>query len=300
MLTQRKLFSLLIILSATLIGATAPSQADPNNCPSLYVLAIPGTWETSNDDEPKPGMLNLVTDAVKSSKIRTDYVHYAATAFPWEDEIYGASKAQAIANGRAMLATMASQCPNTKMGIIGYSQGADAAGELAAEIGTGSGVIPPDRVAAVGLLSDPRRSASDVLIGPPAEGQGVGGPRIGGFGYLSEVTRTFCVPKDLYCATPKADLVTRIMGFVAVSSNPSFDELDRRWLELQGLLADLTAAGGIPTLINELSENALDNRSRQLITFYGSGAHQDYYHFAVDERGTSATSWLAQYLRSKA
>ena len=178
------------VASGLVVGAS-PAVADPGGCPSMYVVAIPGTWETSSGAAPKPGMLTDVTDRL-GGDIRTDYVSYPATAFPWEGEVYGQSRAAAVTNAGAMLKAMADRCGATKLGLIGYSQGADAAGDLAASIGTGRGVGPADKLVAVGLVSDPKRSDSDALVGPAVVGTGVGGPRVGGFGYVSPVVRTFC------------------------------------------------------------------------------------------------------------
>ncbi|MFY2790360.1 cutinase family protein [Rhodococcus sp. MALMAid1271] len=282
------------LASGVVLGAASPAIADPGDCPSMYVVAIPGTWETSSGAAPKPGMLTDVTDRL-GGDIRTDYVSYPATAFPWEGEVYGQSRAVAVTNAGGMLKAMADRCGATKLAIIGYSQGADAAGDLAAAIGTGAGIVPADRIAAVGLISDPKRSDTDALVGPAVVGTGVGGPRVGGFGHVSPVVRTFCAVGDLYCSTPKDDYVARLAGFLAVSSSPEPDVADQYSQEAQSLLADLTAAGGLPVLQGQLTDQANDQRRREIEAFYRSGIHQEYQSYEVQD-GRSATSWLAGYL----
>ncbi|MCZ4517235.1 cutinase family protein [Rhodococcus ruber] len=281
------------VASGLVVGAS-PAAADPGACPSMYVVAIPGTWETSSGAAPKPGMLTDVTDRL-GDDIRTDYVSYPATAFPWEGEVYGQSRAAAVTNAGGMLKAMADRCGATKLGIIGYSQGADAAGDLAAAIGTGVGVVPADKVVVVGLISDPKRSDTDALVGPAVVGTGVGGPRVGGFGYVSPVVRTFCAVGDLYCSTPKDDYVARLAGFLAVSSNPAPDVADQYAQEAQSLIADLAAAGGLPVLQGQLTDQANEQRRREIEAFYRSGIHQEYQSYDV-ENGQSATRWLARYL----
>ena len=288
--------SIAAVLAGTSVLSAPTASADPW-CPDLYVVAIPGTWETSSGAAPKPGMLTAVTDRIDGSGIRTDYVSYPATAFPWEGGVYGESRAVATANAGGMLAAMASQCGATKFGIIGYSQGADAAGDLAASIGTGLGVVPADRVAAVGLISDPKRSDSDALVGPEVVGTGVGGPRVGGFGYVSPVVKTFCAVGDLYCSTPKDDYVARLAGFLAVSSDPTPDVVAQAQQDAQVLLGDIASAGGLPVLQGQLSDQANEQRRREIEAFYRSGIHQEYGSYTVDSNGTSATTWLANYLR---
>ena len=265
------------------------------------MVAIPGTWETSDkpDHRPTPGMLSAVTNGL-SSNIRTDYVAYAATAFPWEADVYGRSKHEAENNARGMIKAMAEQCGATKIALIGYSQGADAAGDVAAEIGTGVGVVPPNRVAAVGLLSDPRRSTTDAQVGPFVGGAGAGGPRVGGFGLVSAQTRTICAAGDLYCSTASDDFVTRFAGFLAQTSDPSPAQLWRYQEEGVAIINDLQAHGGIPTLQNQLSDQANHQRQMQLETFYRSQVHQDYRSYVVDSNGTTATQWMHNWLQDVA
>ncbi|QBJ96557.1 cutinase family protein [Rhodococcus sp. ABRD24] len=297
----KKLFVALGACVVAVVGSVVSvgsAQAAPV-CPNLHVVAIPGTWETSPDSKPRPGMLSAVTDALPSS-VGVDYVTYAATAFPWESEVYAASKRQAVDNARAIIGDIAKRCGNTNFGIIGYSQGADAAGDLAAEIGTGLGIVPPSRIAAVGLLSDPRRSETDALVGPRVVGNGAGGPRIGGFGWVSEQTRTFCVVGDLYCSTPKDDFVTRMAGFLAQVSDPVAPMMGRYTQEALAIFDDLMAAGGIATLQAQLTDQANEQRFEQLERFYDSQVHHDYRGYVVDGSGATATSWLANWLRSKA
>ncbi|MEV0343910.1 cutinase family protein [Nocardia sp. NPDC050713] len=281
-------------LSTISVGGGA--QADPG-CPNMYVVAIPGTWE-SDEHRPGPGMLAGVTDGLPSS-VRVDYVSYAATAFPWEGDVYGASKKEAVDNARGLLGAMARQCGATKLALVGYSQGADAAGDVAAEIGTGLGVVPPQRVAAVGLISDPRRSPTDALIGPPVGGAGAGGPRVGGFGWVTPQTRTICAVGDLYCATAADDFVTRFAGFLAQSSSPDLANMWRYQLELGTIVNDLMARGGVALLQNQLSDSANEERRRKLEEFYRSEAHTLYGSYPVGG-GETALSWMHEWLASLA
>ncbi|MFQ6325067.1 cutinase family protein [Nocardia sp. CWNU-33] len=287
-----------IVGSVTIGAAGAVSGAGiapaTPECPGLYVVAIPGTWETS-DSKPGEGMLASVTDNLPSD-VRTDYVSYAATAFPWEVDVYGRSKKQATDNARGLVTAMAQRCGATKIALIGYSQGADAAGDLAAEIGTGFGPVEPERIAAVGLVSDPRRSPNDALVGPPVQGAGAGGPRIGGFGLLSHKTRTFCADGDLYCSTPPTDFAARFAGFLAQASDPNPAQLWRYQQEAVAIFNDLMSVGIVPMLQNQLADPGMDERKQKLEEFYNSFVHQNYPAYVVDPSGATATSWLRQWL----
>ena len=273
--------ALVAAISAIVVGGST-AAADPAGCPSLYVVAIPGTWEPAASPGSRIGMLSPVTDGLPPS-VRADYVHYAATAFPWESEVYARSKNEAVDNARGLVAAMANQCVATRFAIVGYSQGADAAGDLAAEIGTGLGVVSPLRVAGVALISDPRRSPTDNLVGPWVGGSGAGGARIGGFGLVSPLVRTFCAPGDLYCSTQQDDFVTRFAGFLAQTSDPNPANVGRYTQEGLVIFNDLMRSGGVPLLQEQLDDQSNQERRRQLEQFYGGGAHYDYGY---------ATAWV--------
>ncbi|RJO77289.1 cutinase family protein [Nocardia panacis] len=280
-------------LTSGMVLGTGSASAD-SGCPNLYVVAIPGTWETGHEKKPQPGMLSGVTNNMPGSA-EVNYVNYAATAFPWEGDVYAQSKREAVDNARGMVLNMVSRCGNTKVAILGYSQGADAAGDLAAEIGTGVSAIRPERVAAVGLISDPRRSPTDAQVGPPAPGAGASGPRIGGFGWVSDRVRTICDSDDLYCSTSEDDFVTRFAGFAAQSSDLNPANLWRYQLELGAITNDLFAHGGIPTLQSQLTDSANQQRAKDLEHFYKSQAHTLYGSYPVGG-GQTAVSWMHNWI----
>lgn len=283
------------VASGVVLGS---GSAAADSCPSLYVVAIPGTWETGKEKKPQPGMLAGVTRNMPSS-VDVDYVTYAATAFPWEGEVYGNSKKEAVDNARGLITSMISSCPATKIAMVGYSQGADATGDLAAEIGTGAGAIRPEKIAAVGLISDPRRSPTDIQVGPFAPGAGAGGPRVGGFGWISDRVRTICSPDDLYCSTAEDDFVTRLAGFLAQSSDANPANLWRYQLEAGAIMNDLMLNGGIPTLQSQLTDSANKQRVKDLEHFYRSQAHTLYGSYPVGN-GQTAVSWMHNWIAGQA
>lgn len=147
--------ALLAAIALAVAGTAGPAHArsPERECPGRYVVTVPGTWETSAD-EPRRGMLAAALEDLPGD-VRVDNVALTATAFPWEGDVYGRSEQEALDKARAMVADMARICASTRVALVGDSQGADAAGDPAAEIGTGSGVVSPDRIALVGLISDP-------------------------------------------------------------------------------------------------------------------------------------------------
>jgi hypothetical protein len=288
-----------IVASGVALG-TGSATADPG-CPSLYVVAIPGTWETGDhkaEDMRGHGMLAGVTRGLPGNT-DVDYVSYAATAFPWEGDVYGQSKKQAVDNARGLIGAMAARCGGTRYALVGYSQGADAAGDLAAELGTGFGLVSPDKIAAVGLISDPRRSPTDIQIGPPVGGAGASGPRLGGFGFISDRVRTICAEGDLYCSTDDQDYLTRFAGFLAQASGSNPANMWRYQLEAGSIIGDLMSHGGIPTLQSQLTDDANKQRVQQLEDFYGSGTHTSYGMYSVGD-GQTAISWMHDWIAGMA
>nr|WP_280265031.1 cutinase family protein [Nocardia wallacei] len=273
----------------------APTAMAPPICPYFFVAPTPATWPPPRA-APREGLLSAVTDGLPGN-IRTDYVHYAATALPWEGDVYGRSKREAFDGARWLVGDMARRCgAATEIALIGYSQGADAAGDLASEIGTGLGVVPPDRIAAVGLLADPRRSPADPTVGPAVAGAGAGGPRLSGFGWVSPRVRSICAVGDLYCSTPADDFAARFAGFFAQMSAPDPGMTDKYQAQAQAIINDLMAAGGIPTLQGQFSDSANAERMQQLQDFNDSAVHQSYASYVVDGAGTTATTWLRRWL----
>ncbi|MGS2807832.1 cutinase family protein [Nocardia sp. MW-W600-9] len=279
-----------------MVGSTSAAAAP--GCPSLYVVAIPGTWETGHDKAPGPGMLSGVTNGLPRNT-DVDYVTYAATAFPWEGDVYGQSKKQAVDAARGLITAKLAACGDTDIALVGYSQGADAAGDLAAEIGTGVSPVAPGKVKAVGLISDPRRSPTDVQVGPFAAGAGAGGARPGGFGWISDRVRTICAVDDLYCATATDDFVTRFAGFLAQSSDANPANLWRYQIEAGAIVNDLMAHGGVPTLQAQLSDAANQQRAKDLERFYRSQAHTLYGSYPVGG-GQTAITWMHNWIAQQA
>ncbi|MFT4043155.1 MAG: cutinase family protein [Gordonia sp. (in: high G+C Gram-positive bacteria)] len=281
---------MILVLGIAGIGMSAPTaSAESAACPKIYVLAIPGTWSAGT-----PGLLKAVTSDL-GPQTQVKYVGYAATAFPWERAIYGKSKAQAVANTKGLALRMLRRCPTTKIALTGYSQGADAAGDVAAEIGTGHQRIRPQQVAGVVLLADPRRSSEDNLVGPPLSGQGSGGPRVGGMGYLRSREFTICVPRDLYCNVPRDYYVTRIIGYLAEASDPTPSQIGQYQAEAVTIVNELLTQGGPGSVVEELSNAHTRAQIIEFNRFLQSGSHGNYGNFEV-KPGVTAVRWAHDFL----
>ena len=209
------------ILAGMLLVPSAVADQDglATSCPANLVLAFPGTSETNSHANPNEhiGMLSGVTapltDAHSSDHLQTYYVPYPAIAVdPDSGSTYSQSKAEGIQNGSDKIASVAAECPNTTFSLTGYSQGADAAGDLGSQIDQGTGPVPAERISSVALISDPARSAADNTIGTQASsGQGFAGGRPP-LTALSDKWLSICDDQDLYCNTPEDKPALAMVG----------------------------------------------------------------------------------------
>ncbi len=202
-----------LIATATVVvgvALTAPpiANAAPTNCAATFNLLIPGTWETNENADPNQpvGMLAPVAEAIKAqngARAQTYTLPYMASAFD-NGHTYADSKTDAVNKATAVLKSWADTCRGTKITITGYSQGADAAGDLASAIGNDQGPVEADQVLGVALLADPGAGTKGAAtVGPKTSGEGIAGPRSQGMGTLSGRVASICDPKDLYCSIRK-------------------------------------------------------------------------------------------------
>ncbi|EKT78016.1 hypothetical protein WSS_A34667 [Rhodococcus opacus M213] len=267
-----------LVACATVAGSvalTAPAtaHADPTGCAATFNLLIPGTWETSENADPHQpvGILAPVADAITTAhgdRAEVYTLPYMARAFD-NGHTYADSKIDALTKAEAVLTDVAGRCTNTKFTITGYSQGADAAGDLASRIGNDHGPVPADRVLAVGLLADPGAGTKGAaIVGPRTSGHGIADPRPEGMGTLSGRVASICDPGDLYCSIRKGD--NPLLGSLGsiLSETPSTDG-DTSNVDGSAQLAtaltsdfsgaDLPALGqGVATLSQQLSQPNVD------------------------------------------
>ncbi|WP_306358318.1 MULTISPECIES: cutinase family protein [unclassified Nocardia] len=248
--------------AATVISA-GPATAAPV-CAPVTAVMVPGTGETNaaaNPAQPVGLLASLGNDLTgrHGGDIDVRYLPYPAAAAP-----YASSESAGV---HALSGLLSGLCAETRVVLVGYSQGADVAGDVASAIGTGTGAITASRVAAVALLADPRRDASTPQLGTSTSGHGVSGPRRAGFGALTDRVRTVCAAGDLYCATSQESspawtaLGRAFTGdgtdtSAAVSTTSAGGEIDtsnvaRQVVLVAGALASF--ASGVPALLNDLA-----------------------------------------------
>jgi len=221
----------------TSVPGTTPRPAFQDaSCPDVQLVAIPGTWESSPTDDPlNPGqfpiaLLLTVTRPLQAQfgpdRVQVYTVPYTAqfrNPLSADKQMsYNDSRNEGTAATVRAMTEMNDRCPLTSYVIVGFSQGAVIAGDLASDIGNGRGPVDEDLVLGVALIADGRRQAGvGQAVGPEAPGQGaeitlkevptlsalgltMSGERPGGFGALNNRTYQICAPGDLICSAPQS------------------------------------------------------------------------------------------------
>lgn len=204
------------------------------SCPDVQMIAIPGTWESARQMDPfNPnqfpialllGVTNPIRAEFPNDRLEVFTVPYTAqfhNPFAQDGQMsYDDSRAEGTRAAVQAMTDMNNRCPLTSYVLIGFSQGAVIAGDIASDIGNGRGPVDEDLVLGVTLIADGRRQAgvgNDIGPNPPGQGaeitledvpmlDGLGlamtGPRPGGFGALNDRVNEICAPGDLICSAP--------------------------------------------------------------------------------------------------
>ena len=216
-------------------GTSKPRpESQDASCADVMVLSIPGTWESSPQLDPvNPtqfpialllNVTNPLRQAFGEDRVAEYTVPYTAqfhNPFAADNQMsYNDSRAEGTKAAIKALTDMNDRCPLTSYVIVGFSQGAVIAGDIASDIGNGRGPVDQDLVLGVTLIADGRRQEGvGVEVGPNPPGQGaeitlqevptlsalglaMTGPRPGGFGALNDRTNQICGPGDLICSAP--------------------------------------------------------------------------------------------------
>ena len=210
-------------------------QVQGAGCPDVMMVSIPGTWESSSQQDPlNPSqfpnalLLNVtrpLAEQFGTGRLQTYTVPYIAQfhrPLSGDNDVdYDVSRRNGTDATRTAVADMSRKCPLTSYLIVGFSQGAVIGGDIASDIGNGRGPVAADRVLGVTLISDGRREPGvGRAVDPKPEGEGaeitlhgvpfipsgmtMTGQRDGGFGALTDRTFEICGEGDLICAAPTA------------------------------------------------------------------------------------------------
>jgi hypothetical protein len=243
--------------AAGAMNARIPSAAAVpiNGCPALYVLGVQGTGESSPDasSTADTGMLGALLGPVVAAVpdlVQRSYIAYpagfgGAVGTGGGTDPYTDSVRDGLAALEATAERIASDCPNTALAAVGYSQGAQVVSEFAHAVGAGEGPVPPERVAGIALYSDPDRApGSPVIPGRPGQltpdpAPGTSGAAVSGvaittapapgsgiatgegvdYGALTGRVAEICVEGDLSCAAPDHAALLRMAAEIAAQAD---------------------------------------------------------------------------------
>lgn len=264
-----------LLFSTALIGATKPATAQQMpigpGCPALYILGVQGTGQSSptaslTADTGVIGALLGPVVAAAPTLVQRSYVPYEAGfggAVPGGGaDPYATSVASAVDGLVAAASQVVQTCPATMLAAVGYSQGAQAVAEFARSVGSGSGPVAPEQIAAIALYSNPTRAPGASVI-PGRPGQSVPDPAPGstgievagvqlagassdgggiadddaGYGALTGRVADICVNGDLACSAPDNAALLRAGAELAAQAD---------------LRDPITALGSIQSLLSSM------------------------------------------------
>lgn len=86
-----------------------------------------------------------------------------------EKKEYSEAVSAAVDKVNATLDEIQSSCPDTRVMLLGYSEGAQVANIVSKQIGSGQSNFPADKVSGVALFSDPSRGENQPMVGNGAQ-----------------------------------------------------------------------------------------------------------------------------------
>ncbi|WP_330256606.1 cutinase family protein [Nocardia sp. NBC_00565] len=299
----------MLVAFAVVVATAGTAVAEPNsagpttnlaigNCPALYALGIQGTGESSPDAAPTTdtGMLSTVFMPMLAAAPERGLVDRAYV--PYESGFGGAtaggtvSYAQSVMGGlerlRSMAKDVADRCAETRLAIVGYSQGAHVASIFAQEVGQGHGVIAPEKVAAVALFADPTRNPGAPLFPgspgkatpdpapgtsgdqiasvaalpqEPASGGGIGPDRdrAANFAALTGRVASFCAAGDLACDAPEGAPILKAVATVAGQAELSGGDPIASLVSISQALAYTSIKTATKVVNEDVQGNSLTN-----------------------------------------
>ncbi|NEW42998.1 cutinase family protein [Nocardia cyriacigeorgica] len=263
-------------------------------------MGIQGTGQSSPDAAPTTdtGMLSTVFMPMMAKAPDDGLVDRAYV--PYESGFGGATGggvapySESVTGGLSRLRTMAKsvaqRCPDTRFGIVGYSQGAHVASMFAQEVGQGSGVLPAERVAAVALFADPTRNPgaplfpgapgkatpdaapgtegselAEIVALPqvPASGGGIGPERdkAENFGALTGRVASFCAAGDLACDAPEGAPILKAVANIAGQAKLSGGDPIASLVSIAQALAYTSIKTASKVVNEDIQGNSLANLS---------------------------------------
>ena len=187
---------------------TPPPTLVTTGCADLVVLGLRGSNQSPKENlgagqEILRTVRAMATDLHRKSDttVRLEGIPYRAESAA-NAEIYYANIDDGISRTRARIGQLAQRCPESRIALVGFSQGAQVVHGLAIDLSA------PElrRVALVAMIADPRRNPDDAIAswtyGKAAPGPGKLGAGTPLPSSLKARAITFCATGDEICNWP--------------------------------------------------------------------------------------------------
>jgi acetylxylan esterase len=186
--------------ATTRVASTGDSKG---NCPDAHIIVTRASTEA-----PGEGIIGSLATAVtraSKQKITVEATDYPAAISPYPPSVAAGTKALTTE-----LTTEATNCPTTKIVMMGYSQGAHVIGDVLAGTGRVAGFTPfpavsatvSDKVTAVILMGDPRYVPGTSFNAGTSKTKGLF-PRgnDASLDAFAARTQSYCDTGDTFCAS---------------------------------------------------------------------------------------------------
>ncbi|WP_437126019.1 cutinase family protein [Mycolicibacterium frederiksbergense] len=183
------------------LAMAGPAAAEPEACPDIQVLFARGTFEAPGVGGTGQAFVDALRAKTPGKSVDVYPVNYPAS-------LDFATAADGVVDASNKVRATAAACPDTKMVLGGFSQGAAVAAYLTADAVPEGFALPPgltgplepsvaDHVAAVALFGKPSSGFLQMIY--------TGAPPITvGSGYADK-TMDLCIPTDPVCAPGGGD-----------------------------------------------------------------------------------------------
>ncbi|GAB4590224.1 hypothetical protein Ntsu_80560 [Nocardia sp. IFM 10818] len=275
---------------------TTPAAADAAGeipCTPVHVVGFQGTGDSGDNANPTAdsgflggsvtGPLLRQVNSEGTTAVSRQLVAYAADF--GQTKTYAESVTSGIATGIKAISSYANRCPKSLIAIIGYSQGAQIADEIARIIGAGeaNAPIPATRVAGVSLFSSPIRTneattfpgagtrmspatapgvsqtvLAELLVASTnaTAGQGISTAAVSkatGYGALTGRVASWCATGDIGCSTPADSQLAKIIANIAGQTHFSGQDPLRTVADIATALGSSIVKTGLETINNDIS-----------------------------------------------
>jgi cutinase len=184
---------------ATLMGVSAPSAQAQQPCPDVEVIFARGTGEAPGVGGVGQSFVDALRAAAAPRTVGVYAVDYPAGNNFEQREAFAGTVVDGIRNESDHIRAMAANCPNTKLVLGGYSQGAVVSGFVTSD------VVPPEHAATAPAPLPPevaQHVAAVVLFGTPSPEflSQYGAPAITIGARFADKTLELCNPGDTICS----------------------------------------------------------------------------------------------------